>query len=467
MTQTTGAARDLFTTAATDTDAVVAGDLEFRTRTGFQWTNELVLLDGPPPWTYLASVGRSNSFFVAGRTGMMVEGYRAGPPPFDWVLRSSPLRPWLFDLAWVTNLYVAVGDQSTIMTSVDGVRWSYEFPPPSFTNTIFLGVGGTTNLLVAAGSAGALMISPHAWTDVISTNQLGTVITQQVSTLGVVWHAVEPPPTTNDLQGVCSWNGRYYVSGHQGQVLSSPDGTNWTSQTSATQSFLSGITGFSGGLIAVGDDGALVMSTNGSDWVNVPIGTTNWLYKVRWLDDRLIVVGQNGSLFTSSDGVNWQPGATGSAAWLTDATWIDNHYYAVGLNGTVLRSPDAITWTNLSTITLKSLYATAADTNHLLVAGVEGVILRSPVVPDTAPIEILAFSHTNGTNSPNWQSLFLFGGKPDQQFTLDRRSALDTNTWITGPKLEFLDASGTLFYLETVAASNAPPSEFYRATLIQ
>jgi photosystem II stability/assembly factor-like uncharacterized protein len=310
------------------------------------------------------------------------------------------------------------------------------------------------------------MISPHAWTNIISTNQSGIVTTQQVSTLGVIWHAVQSPPTTNDLQGVCSWNGSYYVTGHQGLVLSTADGTTWSLRTAPTTNFLSGIAGSLVGLVAVGDNGTIVVSPNGINWSNVPIGTTNWLYKVRWVNGQLMVVGQNGSLYTSPDAAAWQPRNTASTAWLTDVSWIDNQYYVVGMNGTVLRSPDAITWTNLGTITLKSLYAAAADANRLLIAGVEGVILRAPVVPETDPIEILAFSHTNGTNSPTWQNLFLFGGRPDQQFTLDRRLGLDTNLWETGPTLEFRDSPATLFYLETIAASNTPPSEFYRATLL-
>jgi hypothetical protein len=326
-------------------------------------------------------------------------------------------------------------------------------------------VGGTTNLLVAGGEAGALMISPHAWMEVLSTNQQGTVITQQVSTLGIVWHAVLPSPATNDLQGVCHWNGEYYVTGSQGLVVSTPDGTNWTLRSTPTRKFLSGITGFSGGLVAVGKDGALIASTNGIGWLDVPIGTSNWLYKVRSLDGQLVVVGQNGTILTSPDAISWTPRGSGTTAWLTDAAWIDGQFYVSGLDGTLLRSPDTVNWTNVGTITPKSLYAAAADAHRLLVAGAEGVILRSPLVPEMDPVAILAFSRTNAPTSAWWQNLFLLGGQPDQQFTLDRREAFDTNVWVMGPRLEFMDSSGTLFYLETIAASNSPPTEFYRATL--
>jgi len=43
----------------------------------------------------------------------------------------------------------AVGDRATVVTSGNGIDWSLELVPDSVTNSIFLGVGGTTNLLLA------------------------------------------------------------------------------------------------------------------------------------------------------------------------------------------------------------------------------------------------------------------------------------------------------------------------------
>jgi hypothetical protein len=233
----TGATGDLFTVGSTALDILVAGDVEVRVRTGTVWSDELGGLDGPLPATYLASVGDTSSLFIAGQAGMMAEGFRLGAGPYQWFLRSSPLRPLLFDGTWVSNLFVAVGDRSTVMTSVDGVDWSYEFPPVALTNAALLGVGGNTNLLVAAGSGGSLMTSSYGITNVISTNDLGLVVTQAVNTLGVVWRAVQPAPTTEDLQGVCHWNDRYFVTGNAGLVLSSADGDAWVSHHAPTPQF--------------------------------------------------------------------------------------------------------------------------------------------------------------------------------------------------------------------------------------
>ena len=63
------------------------------------------------------------------------------------------------------------------------------------------------------------------------------------------------------------------------------------------------------------------------------------------------------------------------------------------------------------------------------------------------------------------QNIYLFGGRTNQRFTVDRRSAFDPSAWIAGPDLEIFDGSGTLYYLETIT-TNVPPKEFYRTTLM-
>ena len=146
-------------------------------------------------------------------------------------------------------------------------------------------------------------------------------------------------------------------------------------------------------------------------------------------------------------------------------TWIDGVFFVVGTQGTVLTSSNAVDWTSRGSITLKSLYAAATDTNQLLTVGVEGLILRSQIVPDLTPIDILGYAQYADTNAATVNNLFLFGGKADQRFTLDYRSAFDTNSWVTGAQLEFYDSSGTFYYLETQPMSNAPPQQFYRSTL--
>ena len=468
LPEDTGATNDLFHAASGDHSRVVIGDNEVRLQNASGWSNQLAQSNGPPAWTYYANIGRANFFLIAGRTGMIAEGYSTNDSSYYWLPSTDSIRQWLFDVTWATNLYVAVGDRATVMSSGNGIDWTLELVPDSVTNSIFLGVGGTSNLLVAAGNQGSLIISPYAETNVMMTNMVGTnivVTNQTISTFGINWYDVQPRPTTNDLQGVGVFGNLYLVTGDNGTVLTSPDGTNWTSHPTPTVALLSSVAASPDTLVATGENGTIITSPDGTNWTVHASLTTNWLYRVRYLAGQFIAVGQNGTILTSMDGTNWNSRASGTTKWLNDVTWVDGAWFAVGTQGTVLTSANAVDWTNRGTITLKSLFAAATDSEQLIVVGIEGIILRSQVVPNLTPVSILSYSRFESDDSTTVNNLFLFGGEADQQFTLDSRLSFDTNTWVTGPRLEFYDGSDTFYYLETMPASNAPPQRFYRGTL--
>jgi hypothetical protein len=468
LPETSGATNDLIHAASGDGALLVIGDEEVRLRNSLGWSNQLAKPDGPPSWIYYANIGRPGFFLIAGRTGLMAEGYSTNGSSYFWLPTSDSIRQWLFDVTWVPDLYVAVGDRATVMTSGNGIDWSLELVPDPVTNSIFLGVGGTTNLLLAAGNKGSLIYSPYAETNLTVTNIVGTnvvVTNRTVSTLGVVWYAVQPRPTTDDLQGVSVFRNMYFVTGDNGTVLTSADGTNWTKRVTPTIALLSSVAASSDVIVATGDDGAILTSQDGLSWTNQNSATGNWLYRVRYLAGQFISVGQNGTILTSANGTNWTARSSGTTSWLTDVTWIDGIFFVVGTQGTVLTSTNAIDWTSRGTISQKSMYAAATDANQLITVGVEGIILRSQIVPDLTPIQILSYDVYAETNAATVNNLFLFGGKADQRFTLDRRLAFDTNSWVVGPQLEFYDSSGTFYYLETQPKSNAPPQQFRRGTL--
>jgi len=296
----------------------------------------------------------------------------------------------------------------------------------------------------------------------------GTMVsTQTVSGLGVLWYELLPKPTTNVLQGVAVLsNSLYVVTGSKGTILTSSNGTNWTSRTSGTTNFLSSVTDWPGGLVATGDNGTILTSPDGITWTRRIVSTTNWLYRVRWLNGTLVTLGQNGVLLTSVNGTSWTTRNSGTALWLNDAAFVDDTWFAIGLKGTVITSTNLTQWTQRGTITKKHLYAAATDSAQLVMVGVEGVAIRCPVVPDLTPVSFLGYERVKTNGSPAY-NLFLFGGSADQQFTLDRATSLSDANWTTSANLEIFDGAGTLYYVETVAGTNLPPREWYRTKLKQ
>jgi len=479
-----GTTNNLFDVTVNDTGTLLVGDQEirFRAHGTATWTNHITALptNAPPAWTYLSAWGATNYFLVAGRSGLLVEGVRTNNASlYCWRPVSVSSHAWLWDLTAQRGLYVAVGDLASILTSLDGILWAREAVPGPTTNTVLLGVGGTTNLVLAVGNGGRVFVSHAALTNLSVTNLVGTnlVVTNLTfNTLGLIWTEV-PPFTTNTLQGVAASENLYVVCGQHGSIYTSPHGSNWTARPTPTTNFLSSITAFPNGWVAVGDRGTLLRAgPDATTWTLIPLGTTNWLYRVRWVGQRLVVVGQNGTIVTGDSlGANWTFGTSGTSAWLNDVSFVNGVWYVVGHQGTLLASTNLVAWAPMRLPTIKSLFTTATWDGQLLVAGIEGVILRNQVVPRTAPVSFLGYRRsvatnlvTQGANTlaiPTVYELFLFGGEPDQFFEFQSCTNLASGHWTTTAALELFDPSGTLYLLRTRELTNTPPQEFYRTRL--
>jgi hypothetical protein len=460
-TVNTGATNALFSISGTPETRLAVGNGEVRFRnSALAWSDQRRIPSYPAPnWTFYNALWQGSLYFVSGRSGMMIEGFQTNSSsPYIWVNRSQPIRNWLWELQRLPNFYVTVGYFGTVMTSVDGIDWDLELVPNSVTNSTFLGIGGTTNLLLAAGEKGSLIFSQHSATNIVFTNSNGTITTNEASTLGIIWDAVQPRPTTNDLQGVTVFGDQFVLAGDRGTVLTSSNGTNWTRRSTPTSAFLSSVAAFPDGVVAVGSRGTIIRSTNAVSWVARTSNTTNWIYRVRYVGGQLIAVGQNGTILTSPDGMSWTSRSSGTTRWLSDVTLAGDTYFIVGTQGAVLASTNLTLWTNIGTITEKSLYGVAHNgQGQLVVAGVEGAIIRSRIIPELSPVRFLDFSRSTNHN------VFFAAGKPDQRFRLESSTSL-TN-WSPGPVFEFLDSSGTLLFLQDTG-TNPPPREFYRAPLV-
>ena len=469
-----GTTNDLFDVAMNDTGTLLVGDQEVRFRaTGVStWTNQVTALptNAPPAWVYLSAYGNSNSWLVAGRTGLLIEGTKTNGGDYTWQLSPDSSHAWLWDVTVQKGIYVAVGDLATIQTSLDGILWAREVVPVPHTNTVLLGVGGTTNLLLAVGNAGNVLISRAGLTNMTITNYYGTNIVMTNSTfetLGLIWTNL-PAFTTNTLQGVVAANNLFVLSGDLGKIFTSPDGTNWTPRSTPTANFLSSVAIGPNACLAVGSKGTLLRAgLDGANWASVSLGTTNWLYRARWLNNQFVVVGQNGVIYTSADATNWTTRVSGTTRWLTDAAFVDGKWFVTGYQGTLLTSTNLANWAPLPLPTIKSLYGAATQNGQLVLAGIEGVILRNQIVSDLTPVNILGYNRSpvaNTSASVSIYELFLFGGAPDQFFEF--QSSTNLSVWQTNATFEIFDASGTIYLLRTRDITNTPPMEVYRTRLL-
>lgn len=130
QTEDTGASNELFTAAQANvlSARLIAGSNEVRLLENGVWSNEFAKgPSGPALWTYFSAIAQPDFFLLAGRTGMLFEGYKTNTTaPYFWIPSTDAFRPWLFDVTYVSNLFVAVGDRATIFSSGDGVKWDLE-----------------------------------------------------------------------------------------------------------------------------------------------------------------------------------------------------------------------------------------------------------------------------------------------------------------------------------------------------
>ena len=305
-------------------------------------------------WTYYDALWDTNGDYqLAGADGMLVQGSLTNGY-YTWSTEYQSVYDWLFQVTAVDGLYVAVGDHARIMTSDNGADWTVEAlhltNSISTTNTVFLCVGGDTNLLIAAGNQGSLAISPATFIAVVQTNTDGTLVTNLANAIGVVWNSL-PAPTTNELTAVGVYSNRYYLAGSSGTLFASTNGTNWLKYPMPVTNDLSGITTSTNQMVVVGDYGCIITSTNGTNWTQRSSGTTNGLFRVHWFNgcsSRWVKTEPSCAAPTRSIGT---PTASGTTNWLNDAVMVSNTCYVVGNYGTILASTNFINWTNVPTIT--------------------------------------------------------------------------------------------------------------------
>jgi len=356
------------------------------------------------------------------------------------------------------TLRVMAGESAQFLDSADGKTWNRGLAPASASGVSYYALGGRSNLVVAAGSSGALALSRTDFVPLVSTNSttngtqgIRVVLTNLVNTLGIAWESVASPVSA-DLRAVCADANLFVVAGSAGTILTSPDARSWTRRTSGSTAILSGAAAWPGGYVVSGQNGTLLTSVNGLSWATRSTGTTRWLWRVRWLNGRLVAVGDEGTVLTSTDGVAWTARPTPSTTWWNDVGWQSGWFCLVGDGGVVALSQDLSNWVESPTLTTRNLYTVCAAGNQWVVAGSGAAILRARAVAFDAPVQIL-----NYPKAPE-ESLFLFGGQMDQTFRLERSS--DLQTWQDASDLEISDPEGVLLMLDTL--TNAPDAQFFR-----
>lgn len=318
---------------------------------------------------------------------------RATATGSHWQVRQLPalgFKVILSGAAWGNRQFVAVGDHGTILTSLDGDRWT---PQQSRTSTLLTNVTWGDQQFVAVGAGGTILTSldSRTWTpqqshtteylaDVIWADQQFIAVGDQGTILtspdGHAW-TPQQSHTSADLTGVARSSLEYLIVGDM-VILASPDSTNWT--VSQADFHLSGVTWANNLFIMVGDADTILVTPDGFSFDRTTVDANNYdhFFRVAWSGRQFVAVGDKGAIFTSSaQGDNWVRQTSGTADTLYGVVWANKQFVTVGDGSVILTSPDGTTWNARQPHASEDLSAITGLGPHYAVVGQSGPFLTS------------------------------------------------------------------------------------------
>ena len=337
-------------------------------------------------------------------------------------LASAPLDPWqwrnplpngngLSAVTYADGLFVAVGSGGQLDISADGTNWTSRFLGPIFgagTNYGFSAIARGNGTWVAVGSAqrtggagsfGLLLTSPDLvnWTPAFipeNVTSLGGVVYAQglfvavgsaynvdtyeqsaailTSGDGVHWAPQDYSISYPFFSRIIYGNGEFMaaISGIQGVMLTSPDGTNWTATASDRFSGLA----YRNGLYLACHGLGIVASTDGRVWTNQV--SSFGAEAIAFGNGLFVAAGSGGKLQTSPDGLHWTRRNAVTTETISDLAYGAGTFVGVGIMR--LASSNGVGWTNLgSNVTTKMLNDVAYGQGAFVAVGSGSSVLRS------------------------------------------------------------------------------------------
>ena len=184
---------------------------------------------------------------------------------------------------------------------------------------------------------------------------------------------------TLKVQTVAGSATTWVTVGQSGTVLTSADGSSWSSKTSGISGSVRSVAYAANTWVAVGHDGAIIISTDGETWSSQTSGVSARLAGVAYGGATWIAVGNGATILKSSDATTWaqQSAPSGVSSDLRGIAYDTNTWVAVGFDGTVLTSTDGETWTQRTTALSGKLFEVAYGNNVWVAVGDGAAILTS------------------------------------------------------------------------------------------
>jgi hypothetical protein len=347
---------------------------------------------GTPPSAYLESVAWSNSLGMYAAVGWNGAIYTSATGN-DWADRSPSIySPSYAEVIWEGTQFIAVGERGDVVTSSDGVTWTTQTSGSDIQSVIWDG-----SQFVAVGDQGKLITSIDGDTWTYDSSGDGADFLLDIAWSGSLyavgaqsfiynfdpsgWSAGQWLGATTSCSGMM-WDGSQFVgvgSGVGGAATwTSPDGSTFTYHDPGTgsTSVLRGVTwNGTDQYMAVGYGGLIVSSTNGSIWSTEISNTSTNLYGVNYGGGQYVAVGASGSIITSPNGTLWSAQDATISSSLYNVAYTGAEYVAVGASGRIVTSADGASW-SADQHTFTAYNGVAWNGTTLVIVGDDGTVVR-------------------------------------------------------------------------------------------
>lgn len=309
----------LFSVASNGNNIVAMGDIgrTFTSTDGASWTQGFSVTDHN-----IFGISTNGSQYVAvgggfipgtSNTESLVATSADGIS--GWAVQNTGTSNILNDVVWTGSLWVAVGNNGTIVTSEDAVSWA--------TRT-----SGTTNRLNKVYWDGTLIFA------------LGNAGTALTSPDGITWIA-QNTGVTSHLFGMAHSDSFHVITGTGALLTSSNAGQDWSAAQSVSPFTSLNDIVWTGDLFIAGTSGSstqtIYASPDGVTWEVQNLGSNVGILDVEWNGNIIALLGRD-ILYFSKDGLSWSSQFIGGNSSYNNLLWGNDRYYLAGNAGKILYS---------------------------------------------------------------------------------------------------------------------------------
>ena len=370
---------------------------------GLQWEEHPLPAGSQSNPTHVLSIAFGHGVFVAVGAATIVSSNGV-----DWINSTNNVQSFLLDVTFGDGRFVAVTYTQSYV-STNGLDWIASSPANPLIENVVFGNGifvGSYNNLVTTSTDG-LQWSQHT----ILTNTfiyglafaggqfLGFGMDIVTSPDGLNWtHRLNAPQAV--FQDAASGNGVTVVIGDNANILTSNDPSSWNWISRATDGNLRGIAHGRNRFVVAGNQGNAWVSFDGIAWTRYPTPKTNDLRAVVFAQDRFVLVGEGGSLMSSEDGIQWE-----SYVLLTNdlygVSFVNDRFIAVGDRSAIVVSTNGRQWQVMLRPSNARLQGIAYGNGVYVVTGQNGNQARSYNATNWAPANynvgyVESLLYTNG-----------------------------------------------------------------------